>query len=75
MVARRVTVRTETIALDAFLKWAGVTQTGGQAKALVQGGSVQVNGQVETRRGRKLVHGDRVEIPGQAAFIVVQEGR
>lgn len=51
--------------LDQFLKWAGVTATGGQAKMLVQSGQVRVNGEVETRRGRELRAGDRVEVGGR----------
>jgi len=52
------------IKLDQFLKWQGVAETGGQAKQLIQDGQVRVNGQVETRRGRKLVNGDTVTIGG-----------
>ena len=44
----------EYIKLDQFLKLANVVQTGGEAKVLIQSGQVLVNGQVETRRGRKL---------------------
>lgn len=56
---------TETIKLDQFLKLMGVVQTGGQAKLLIQAGEVRVNGNVETRRGRKLVLGDRVLALGE----------
>lgn len=55
----------ETIKLDQFLKWVGVAPTGGQAKILIQYGNVLVNGEVETRRGRKLVNGDRVTLGNQ----------
>jgi ribosome-associated protein len=51
--------------LDQFLKWSGITATGGQAKVLIQGGQVRVNGVVETRRGRMLRRGDRVEVEGR----------
>lgn len=54
-----------TIKLDQFLKWAGVAQTGGEAKLLIQSGEVIVNGTIETRRGRKLAKGDRVVVMGQ----------
>ena len=54
-----------TIKLDQFLKLAQVVQTGGQAKQLIQGGYVSVNGIVETRRGRKLQIGDTVEVDGE----------
>ena len=51
--------------LDQFLKLHGLAETGGQAKVMVQGGLVRVNGEVETRRGRKLQPGDRIEAEGQ----------
>lgn len=59
----------EPMKLDQFLKWVGISQTGGQAKMLIQAGEVEVNGQVETRRGRKLAIGDRVTTMG-ATFTV-----
>lgn len=52
----------ETLRLDDALKLAGVAATGGEAKTLIQGGAVRVNGAVETRRKRKLVEGDLVEV-------------
>ena len=48
--------------LDQFLKWLGLADTGGQAKILIMSGEVKVNGFVETRRGRKLVEGDKVSL-------------
>ena len=53
-----------TIRLDQFLKWRGLTESGGEAKFRVQGGEVTVNGELETRRGRKLRPGDVVGIDG-----------
>lgn len=55
----------QTIKLDQFLKWAGAAQTGGEAKLMIQGGEVIVNGTTETRRARKLVEGDSVMVNGQ----------
>jgi ribosome-associated protein len=55
---------TDVIKLDQFLKVVGIVQSGGQAKLLIQAGEVKVNGTVETRRGRKLVLGDRVVTMG-----------
>ena len=49
------------ITLGDLLKVEGVVDTGGQAKLLIQNGQVKVNGEVETRRGRKLRPGDQVE--------------
>jgi ribosome-associated protein len=49
-----------TIQLDQILKIMNLVATGGQAKMVIQGGFVEVNGETETRRKRKLRHGDRV---------------
>jgi ribosome-associated protein len=57
--------RGETIKLDQFLKLMCVVQTGGEAKMLIQNGDVRVNGEVEVRRGRKLVLGDRIKVFGE----------
>lgn len=57
------------IKLDQFLKWSNAAQTGGAAKALIQSGQVRVNGEIETRRGRKLVAGDRVSVGGQMLVV------
>jgi ribosome-associated protein len=50
------------ITLGQALKAANVVGTGGEAKILIQAGEVRVNGEVETRRGRKLRGGDIVEV-------------
>jgi ribosome-associated protein len=52
------------------LKWAGVASTGGQAKLLVRGGGVLVNGVVERRRGRRLGPGDLVTVGGREYRVV-----
>jgi len=57
------------IKLDQFLKIVGVAETGGQAKLIIQEGQVRVNDALETRRGRKLVPGDRVTV-GEETFVV-----
>lgn len=50
------------IQLDQFLKLKGVTQSGGEAKHLIQSGEVKVNGDIDTRRKKKLRKGDVVEV-------------
>jgi len=50
------------IKLDQFLKQTQAVGTGGQAKLMIQDGEVRVNGEIEVRRGRKLVTGDRIEL-------------
>jgi ribosome-associated protein len=54
----------QSLRLDQFLKLCGVAGTGGQAKLLIQGGKVLVNGELETRRRRKLEGGDVVQFDG-----------
>jgi ribosome-associated protein len=59
------------IELDKFLKREGIVATGGQAKILIQDGQIQVNGMIETRRGRKLRSGDRVTYLGTPYDVVI----
>jgi ribosome-associated protein len=63
----------ETIHLGQFLKLAGLVATGGEAKRLIQGGQVLVNGEVETRRKRQLHAGDEVAVGDQVYIVVVEE--
>jgi len=66
---REVFINTETINLDQFLKWAGLVSTGGEAKLAIMQGSVKVNGEVETRRSRKLTVNDVVEFEGNSLIV------
>ena len=70
MDRQEVKIATEFIKLDALLKFAGLTETGGEAKEAVQAGRVKVNGQVCTMRGKKLRPGDRVELDGTELTVV-----
>ena len=63
------TAQPRTIELQQFLKWKGLVSTGGQAKWLIQEGQVKVNGQVETRRSRKLIAGDVVTVAGRSQTV------
>jgi ribosome-associated protein len=60
------------IQLQQYLKVVGLAATGGEAKHLIQEGLVRVNGTVETRRKKKLVHGDTVTV-GDEAYVVEYE--
>ncbi len=62
---RDVAIRGETIRLGQLLKLAGVADSGGEARELVQEGAVLVNGETELRRGRQLRAGDVVETGGE----------
>ena len=55
-----ISINTEFIKLDAFLKFAGMVGTGGEAKIRIAEGEVSVNGEVCTMRGKKLRAGDTV---------------
>ena len=70
--ATTVKITTEFIKLDAFLKYAGVCSTGGEAKLLVQDGGILVNGSPCTERGKKLRPGDSVTEKGNGnkTFII-----
>jgi ribosome-associated protein len=57
------------IRLGQFLKFAGIVENGLEAKSKIQNGEVSVNGLVELRRGRQIVHGDQVMI-GEIAYRV-----
>ena len=50
----------KSMKLDQFLKWQNLVSSGGEAKIFIKSGSVKVNGEIETRRGRKLNKGDKV---------------
>ena len=56
--ANSVVISTEFIKLEAALKFVNATESGGMAKAVIQDGLVQVNGEVCTMRGKKLYPGD-----------------
>ena len=61
----KVLITTEFIKLDSFLKYAGLTDTGGQAKEMVLEGMVKVNGEVCTMQSKKIRPGDVVEAAGR----------
>ena len=59
-------LKDEYIKLGQLLKAAGLVGSGVDAKMVIQDGLVKVDGQVDTRRGRKLVPGDVVEYRGES---------
>lgn len=65
----RVVIHTDFIKLDALLKFAGLCETGGEAKERIQAGEVRLNGEVCTMRGKKCRSGDTVELDGRAVRI------
>ncbi|MBO5131001.1 MAG: RNA-binding S4 domain-containing protein [Romboutsia sp.] len=65
-----INIDSEYIKLDQALKLADVASTGGHAKFLILEGLVKVNGEVETRRGRKLKTQDIIEVEGNTIKVV-----
>lgn len=70
---KEIKIKTDVIQLDQFLKWADLVLSGGEAKQIIQGGQVLVNGQVEKRRSVKIGPGTIVEITGGAKVVVGQK--
>jgi ribosome-associated protein len=64
-----VPIREDTIRLGQLLKLAGLAESGGHARELVQDGEVRVNGEIDTRRGRQLQRGDLVEVGDEAVRV------
>jgi ribosome-associated protein len=67
--ARDVAIREDVIRLGQFLKLADLVDQGSDVRPLVAAGEVEVNGEVETRRGRQLRKGDVVIVAGQRARV------
>ena len=65
-----IKIRDEFIKLGQTLKAAGFVDSGVEAKEVIQEGLVLVNGEIDTRRGRKLYDGDIVTFDGQEIKIV-----
>ena len=59
-----IMIETEFIKLDALLKFAALTATGGEAKQVITDGMVAVNGETCTMRGKKIRPGDTVTFVG-----------
>lgn len=64
MIPVSVTITEEPIRLGQFLKLANLVQDGLEAKMVIRQGDVTVNGVMESRRGRRLIHGDQVFFHG-----------
>lgn len=65
-----IKLREEYIKLGQVLKAAGWVEDGVEAKLVIQNGQVQVNGDTDTRRGRKLYDGDVVSFQGRQIKVI-----
>lgn len=70
---KTITINKEPIRLSQFLKLANVVQDGLHAKIVITEGEVLVNGELETRRGRKLVSNDIVRFDSMDLLVLKTE--
>jgi len=68
---RKVIVREVPIELCQFIKFGGLTGTGGEAKQLISEGLVLLNGTVETQKRKKLAVGDQVKANGHTIIVAL----
>ncbi len=67
---QEITIRDEFIKLGQAMKLAGLVESGVDAKIVIQNGEVKVNGEVETRRGKKLHEGDIIFFENKEVKII-----
>ena len=70
----KIEINTETIQLDQFLKWAGIIESGGQVKLMIEDEMIFVNDALEKARRKKLKNGDIVRIDNIGSWQVVFRG-
>ncbi len=64
-----IQIRDESIRLGQLLKLASLADDGFHAKQLIEDGMVQVNGQIENRRGAQIRNGDTVSVHGETVSV------
>ncbi len=70
---REVVLKKEPVELHKILKFEGMVPSGGVAKLAIESGDVFVNGEVETRKRKKIVAGDVIEFNGESIRMVLQQ--
>ncbi len=70
---KEISITTDEIQLDQFLKLAGAISTGGEIKFLLSEQSIRKNGETETARRRKLHPGDIIEVEGVGIWKVTRK--
>ncbi len=71
-IMKPVKITTEYITLGQFLKWINLSSSGGETKMILETVQINVNGELENRRGKKLYPKDEVLIQNVGAFVIVQ---
>lgn len=72
-IMEEIKIVTPFIKLDQLIKFAGLAETGAKAKILVELGEFNVNGELCTKRGKKIKPGDTIEFKGKKYKIVLDE--
>lgn len=67
---KEIKIDTEFIKLDSFLKYTGIATLGSEAKFYIQNGEVKVNNEIETKRGKKLYSGDKIQFQDDIYIIL-----
>jgi len=70
---RDVILKTQPVELYKILKFEGLVPSGGSAKLVIESGDVKVNGEVETRKRKKIVAGDVIEFNGEIIRLLVKD--
>ena len=70
---RDVILKTQPVELYKILKFEGMVHSGGVAKLAIESGDVLLNGEVETRKRKKIVAGDIIEFNGEIIRLVVND--
>ena len=65
-----IKIDTEFIKLDQLMKYGAMVQTGGEAKMLIAGELVLVNGEICTMRGKKIRPGDEILFDGETYKVI-----
>ena len=70
---RHVFIKTEPVELFKLLKFEGLVASGGEAKHVISNGLVLLNGEVETRKRKKIIAGDVVEFSDNKMQLSINE--
>ena len=72
---REVILKKQPVELHKILKFEGMVPSGGVAKMAIESGDVLVNGEVETKKRKKIAAGDKIEFSGQSIDVVSKTGK
>lgn len=68
---KEIELYSEPVELNKILKFEGIVGSGGEAKMVISDGQVKVNGEIETRKRKKIVSGDIIEFNAKQYKVVL----